>query len=125
MSLQYVTLAEAKAHLRVDFSDEDMAIELLIGAASGAVKNYLKSASVYEPDRDEDDTPIYDSDGIPEVAEDSNTTKTVRIEVKQAVLILVGEWYKNREAAQDMASPGYLPVPVMSLLYPLRDPALR
>lgn len=125
MSLAYVTLTEAKAHLRVDFSDEDTAIELLIGAASSAVKNYLKSASVYEPERDEDDTPIYDSDGFPEIDEDSNTPRTVRLEVKQAVLILVGEWYKNRESAQDMIDPGHLPVPVMSLLYPLRDPALR
>ena len=125
MSLAYVTLSEAKAHLRVDFSDEDTAIELLIGAASGAVKNYLKSASAYEPERDDDDTPIYDSGGFPAIDEDSSTAKTVRLEVKQAVLILVGEWYKNREAAQDMTSPGYLPVPVVSLLYPLRDPALR
>jgi hypothetical protein len=126
MSLAYVTLAEAKAHLRVDFTDDDAHIMLLIHAASGAVKNYLKTASAYEPVRDEDDSPILDSDGMPELAYDSDEDKAVRFEVRAATLILVGEWYKNREAEQDGdMGHGYLPAPVVALLYPLRDPALR
>jgi hypothetical protein len=86
----------------------------------------MKTASVYEPERDEDDDPILDSDGWPEVDYDSNTPKTVRFEVRAAVLILIAEWFKNREASQDGGiGHGYLPAPVVALLYPLRDPALR
>jgi len=126
MALSYVSLLEAKQHLRVDFDDDDTYILVLIQAASGAVKNYLKTASAYEPVRDEDDSPILDSDGMPEIDYDSNTPKTVRFEVRASVLILIAEWYKNREAEQDGGmGHGYLPAPVVALLYPLRDPALR
>jgi hypothetical protein len=126
MALAYVTLAEAKAHCRVDFSDDDGQFALFIYAASAAVKNYLKNGSAYEPIRNDDDYPELDSDGWPEVFLDSDLDKTVRYEVKAAVLILIGEWYKNREAEQggDIGH-GYLPGPVVNLLYPLRDPAFK
>jgi len=39
-----VTLAEAKAHLRVDFTDDDTLIESLIGAATAAAEEFTNRA---------------------------------------------------------------------------------
>lgn len=117
----YVTLEDAKTHLRVDFDDDDADLQGKILAASSAVKNYMKTASVYEPNRDADGNPETDADGNFTYP----ATKRVRFEVRAATLILVGELYKNREAEQDGdAGLGMLPAPVIALLYPLRDPAL-
>lgn len=122
--LQYVTLQQAKDHLRVDHDAEDNDIELKIVAASSAVKSYLKSASPYEPLRDSNDTPLLDSNDLPIPEEDSNGDPILRWEVRAAVLILLGILYRDRDG-QEMKdwAPGYLPAPVTALLYPLRDPA--
>ena len=118
--INYVTLAEAKSHLRVTHTDDDSDIMLKIQAASSAVKNYMKEFSVYEPARDVDEDWEVDSNWEPVIDEDSNTVRAVRFEVKAAVLILTQKFYD-----QDYDfTPGYLPAEVMSLLYPLRDPAL-
>ena len=127
--MMYVTLARAKAHLNMDHDDDDSLITVYIQAASGAVKNYIKSASVYEVDRDSNDDPILDSNGDPTYALDSSGDKIVRFEVEAAVLILVGHFYKDRDDNGNTAigggfDAGYLPRPVTALLYPLRDPAL-
>ena len=123
--MMYVTIDQAKTHLRVDTDADDLDIRLKIQAASSAVKNYLKSASPFEPIRDANDDPFYDSNDELEVALDDNSASIVKYEVQAAVLIMVGEWYKNREAGQDGGmGMGYLPEPVIALLYPIRDPAL-
>jgi hypothetical protein len=89
------------------------------------VKNYIKSASVYEIDRDSNDDPILDSNDDPTYVTDSSGDKIVRFEVEAAVLILIGHFYKDRDENADGAfEAGYLPRPVTALLYPLRDPAL-
>lgn len=123
--MEYVTLDRAKAHLGMDHDEDDTLISAYISAASGAVKNYLKSASAYEVERDSNDDPVLDSNGDPVYARDSNGAKEVRLEVQQAVLLLIGYFYKNRDENPDNAfAQGYLPAPVTALLYPLRDPAL-
>lgn len=123
--MMYVTLERAKAHLGMDHDEDDTLISAYISAASGAVKNYLKSASAYEVERDSNDDPVLDSNGDPVYARDSNGAKEVRLEVQQAVLLLIGYFYKNRDENPDNAfAQGYLPAPVTALLYPLRDPAL-
>lgn len=126
-SLAYVTLEEAKWQLRIPETDiEDNAyIELLIGAASGAVKNYLKDFSAYEGERNADDDYIVDSNFEPVIDDDSVTGKVVKPEVKHAVLLLVAEWYKNREGEGAEYVHHVFPAPVLALLYPLRDPALK
>ncbi|MDY1146664.1 head-tail connector protein [Pseudomonas aeruginosa] len=124
--MMYVTLERAKAHLNMDHDEDDILIEAYVQAASGAVKNYLKSGSPYELGRDSNDNPVLDSNGDPTYELDSNGDKIVRAEVQSAVLLMVGHLYKDRDENPDSAfEQGYLPKPVTALLYPLRDPALR
>jgi hypothetical protein len=123
--MMYVTLVRAKQHLNMDHNEDDTLIEVYIQAASGAVKNYLKSSSPYEVERDSNDDPILDSSGDPIYVVDSSGDKLVSYPVQAAVLLMVGFLYKDRDENPDQAfSAGYLPKPVTALLYPLRDPAL-
>lgn len=123
--MMYVTLARAKQHLNMDHDEDDTLIEVYVQAASGAVKNYLKSASPYEVERDSNDDPILDSSGDPVYIVDSNDDKLVSYPVQAAVLLMVGFLYKDRDENPDQAfQAGYLPKPVTALLYPLRKPAL-
>lgn len=115
--MKLVTLTEAKHQLMMDHDQDDPHIELLIQGASAAVVEYLKSGATFLDSSGE--VPV-DSSGDPE---------GVPFQVKAATLILIAEWYKNREAEQDGAVDaqwgyGYLPRPVTALLYPLRDPAM-
>lgn len=109
-----VTLDQAKAHLRVTHSSDDADIELKVEAASGAVLNYLKSAA----------DAFLDSSGEPIMTTDSPPVSTVPREVQQATLLMLGWMFNFREGEGQGMTPGYLPVAVVSLLYPLRDPAL-
>ena len=89
MALEFVTLAEAKAHLRVTHDMDDADIRLKLRAASGAIKNYMGEFSVYEPDRNADDDPLLDSNWEPVVAGETTGTKVVRWEVRAATLIMI------------------------------------
>lgn len=114
--MMLVTLQEASEHLRRDTDADDADLELKIRAASGAVARYIGSSSPYELDGNGD--PVLE-DGSP----------VVLFEVRAAVLLLVGELYKNREGEQEGEIPsqwgyGYLPRSVVSLLYPLRHPSM-
>lgn len=121
--MMYVSLDEAKSQVELDHDESDILVSGYIGAASAAVKNYLKTTSPYELERDEHDNPIEDSNGDPVYAVDSNGDFTVRPEVKQAVLILLAIFFRNRdENADNIFDAGNLPAPVTSLLYPLRVP---
>ncbi|MNO62186.1 Phage gp6-like head-tail connector protein [compost metagenome] len=123
--MMYVTLERGKQHLNMDHDLDDVLITAYIGAASSAVKNYLKSASPYEVERDSNDDPILDSSGDPVYVVDSNDDKVVKYEVQAATLLQLGFLYKDRDENADGAyDRGYLPKPVTALLYPLRDPAL-
>lgn len=123
--MMYVTLERGKQHLNMDHDLDDVLITAYIGAASGAVKNYLKSASAYEVERDSNDDPILDSSGDPVYVVDSSDEKIVKYEAQAAVLLMLGFLYKDRDENPDSAfAQGYLPKPVTALLYALRDPAL-
>lgn len=124
--MMYVTLERGKQHLNMDHNLDDVLITAYIGAASEAVKNYLKSASPYEVERDSNDDPILDSSGDPIYVVDSSGDKVVRYAVQAATLLQLGFLYRDRDENSDGAyEMGYLPKPVTALLYPLRDPALR
>lgn len=126
--MKYVTLARGKQHLNMDHDEDDTLIASYIEAASSAVKNYLKSASPFEVERDSNDNPIRDSSGDPVYVVDSSGDRVPATVVQQATLILLGIFYDQREGEAGVINPqwthGYLPTVAISLLYQLRDPAL-
>lgn len=113
--MMLVTLQQVKDHLRIDNDAGDSDLLLKTRAASRAVLNYLKDGS--ESFTDSAGDPIEDSNGdaigIPE-------------DVQDATLMMVGYLNNVRDSDPDRAfEMGYLPKPVMALLYSRRDPALR
>lgn len=73
-----VTLAEAKAHLRIEHAAEDAVITSYLLAAA---QWFEKEAGITL-----EDMPRDDFGQVPQL-------------VKQAILLIVGHWYENREAA--------------------------
>jgi hypothetical protein len=115
--MKLVTLTDAKAHCRVDFTEDDTILDIYVQAASQAVLDYLKSGATFLDSSG--DVPV-DSSGDPE---------GIPFNVQAATLVLTAEMYRNREALTEDPVPtqhgyGYLPRSVTALLYPLRDPAL-
>jgi hypothetical protein len=112
--MKLITLEQAKLRCRIDADEADTDIDLMIEGASHAVLNYLKSGADYFLDTN-GEVPLDtdgDPDGVPAV-------------VQNATLLMLGYLYRYRdENPNDEFQMGYLPAPVMSLLYPLRDPAL-
>lgn len=127
----YVTLEDAKDHLRIPCSDtaDDAQIQGLIYSASAAVKNYLRPNSAYRVALDADDEPTeIDSNYFGDLEDfeyGESKAERARPEVKHAVLILIGEWFRYREGDGNNPDPNYLPRPVRALLYPLRDPVVK
>lgn len=110
--MMLVTLTETKARLRFNHDVDDDDLMLALEGASAAVMNYLKLPLDHYDD----------SDG--QVPEDQSGTD-VPAEVKNAVLYLVGMLSRDRDGMNVAAwERGYLPAPVVSMLYPLRDPTL-
>ena len=104
-----VTLDMVKAHLRVDGTADDTDISDKLLSAEGAVLNYLKIGSL-------DELKIGSPPAMPAPVDGAVTAAT---------LLLVGYLYRNRDTDIDKEwEMGYLPRPVMALLYPLRDPAV-
>lgn len=106
-----VGLDQAKARLRFDHDAEDADLTLMIEGASAAVLNYLKGDQVFV-------------DSFGEVESDS-TGPIVPPEIQNATLMLVGILSRDRDGQEsEKWQQGYLPFPVIALLYPLRTPAL-
>jgi hypothetical protein len=82
--MSIVTLAEAKAQLRVDGAEEDTLIQSYIDAAEAAAAQYLNRA-------------LYASD----VGTDT-TGLVMAKDVKVAVLLQVGAFYADREDLVEM-----------------------
>lgn len=95
-----ITLAEAKAHLRVTAAAEDTLIAAYAEGATDTVINYITQA---------DDT-WTDTDG-------DNAAPAL---IRMAILLVLGSLYSNRG---DMEAD-YLSEPVKNLLRRYRDPAL-
>ena len=94
----WVTLEEAKHHLRYDDDSNDMMLQGYIAAAEATTKRYITETVVAE------DTP----------------------DIKVAVLLLVGYYDLHRNMDKDMPSDGnYLPAPVRALLWPYRKPSVN
>jgi hypothetical protein len=82
--MSIVTLAEAKAQLRVDGADEDTLIQSYLDAAESAAAQYLNRA-LYETSAGTDTTGLV-------------MTKDVKV----AVLLQVGAFYADREDMSEM-----------------------
>lgn len=95
-----ITLNEAKIHLQIDYTDADTEVGLLVSEASMIVLDYLKKPAT-------------------EWQDEAGNPVAVPGPVSIAVKLVMGELFKNREAAADPISPG-----VVRLLERLRDPAL-
>ncbi|MFA7105598.1 MAG: head-tail connector protein [Dysgonamonadaceae bacterium] len=107
-----VSLERVKSALRIDGSDDDELLSVYIEAASAAVINYLKSQAEKLLDLDS-------GGNLP-------SGSIVPPEIEMATLILVGHWYREPDGNPDGAfAGGSLPQPVVTLLYPLRDPEVR
>lgn len=110
---ELVSLQQVTDHLRLDTTDP--MVPFYISAASEAVLVYLNDSFV-------------DSSG--EVPQDSaGNPMGVPFPVMAATLLLVGEFYKNREGNEGNPVPaefgyGYLNRAVVALLYPYRSPTL-
>ncbi|WP_122679945.1 head-tail connector protein [Pseudomonas viridiflava] len=74
-----IELSLVKAHLRVDHDAEDDLIQGYLDGALSHVEMHCDRVLV---------------EGVPVIPEQMGLTKDVR----QAVLLLVGHWYENREA---------------------------
>lgn len=84
--MMLITLEQASDHLRRDTGDDDADLLLKIEAASQAVLNYITDKSFLE-----DGHVVYDSAGEPVVPRP----------IQAAVLIVLGQLYKDRDG-QDM-----------------------
>lgn len=128
-----VTLAEARAHLRLDEPDsnggpDDLWLQTFIPAVSEAVLGWLKDPfRAYVAALDSNDDPILDSNGDPIPAE----PLVAKWPVKAAVLIELGSQFRFREGeGRDNVVPsadghGYTLNKVSTaLLTPLRRPTV-
>lgn len=105
-----VTKEQVKAMLRIDTTDDDATLQLLIGAASNRIVKFLKSRA--DAVLNLDSSGEITSEGIPD-------------EVTVACVMLVGYLYRNPDQDPDGDFDlGQLPKAVKSLIYMLRDPAL-
>lgn len=94
----WVTLEEAKYHLRYDDDSNDTMLAAYIAAAEAAINRYI--------------TDDVTADATPDI--------------KVAALLLVGYYDYNRNMDKDMPSDGnYLPAPVRALLWPYRQPSVN
>lgn len=98
----YITLEQARDHLRVDYplSSDDNDLESKVDQACAIVRDYLNLA----------DDAYMSSAGDPQ---------NVPAHILAATFLVLGELYKEREAGADPISPG-----VVRLLSRSRDPVL-
>lgn len=79
----FITLEEAKKHLNIDsdFTEDDTYITNLINVAEIAVFKHIDDNDVIETEEDGE----------------GNETQTIPSPLKQAMLLLIGTMYANRE----------------------------
>lgn len=91
----WVTLEEAKHHLRYDDDSNDTMLAAYIAAAEATINQYITA----------------------------NVAASATPDIKVAALLLIGYYDNHRNMDKDMLSDGnYLPAPVRALLWPYRQP---
>lgn len=99
--IEPVTLEEAKAHLRVEFDDDDTYITALISAAREYVESFQnRYIAERQYEEGEEELPVVPCGEME----------------KQAMLLMLGHWYSHREAVshQNMMT---VPMGAESLLW--------
>ena len=109
MMIAFVTVEEAKAHLRIDDDAGDDDLEAKIYSASASVLDFIQGSR---------DLVVNDSDQV-------ITDSPALPRVKMATLILVGILDRVRNGEEEnQYQQGYLPFSVTSLIYSLRKPTI-
>lgn len=91
----WVTLEDAKHHLRYDDDSNDPMLTAYIAAAEATINQYITD----------------------------NVASAATPDIKVAALLLIGYYDYHRNMDKDMPSDGnYLPAPVRALLWPYRQP---
>lgn len=121
-----VTLEEAKAHLAMDHSADDALIALQVEAASAAVLAHIGDAQYLFLDTGGE--PIYFDTTDTSTELEQAALRALHL-CRQATLMMVGDFYRNREPAATDVVPerfgyGYLPRAVVALLSSLRTPTI-
>lgn len=98
-----ISVADVKAHLRIEHNEEDDYISSLISAAQAAAEDYCRVS--FEP----------------VTTEGNETTATVPEPVRLAILLMVSFHYENRDIP-DVATYNATKRAFYTLLYPYRDP---
>ena len=94
----WVTLEDAKHHLRYDDDSNDMNLTAYIAAAEATINQYITA----------------------------NVASAATPDIKVAALLLIGYYDYHRNMDKDMPSDGnYLPAPVRALLWPYRQPSVN
>jgi hypothetical protein len=124
--ISLVTIAQARAHLSMDHTLDDTYIQGLIYAASQAVLNYVGEEGALGWT---DTSGAFPSSSTGTGVDSSGSLGSVPEDVRHAVLLLIGDFYANREPTPtDPVDPqfgyAYLPRAVVALLWPYRLPGI-
>jgi hypothetical protein len=119
--MKLITLKEAQEHLRIDSNDDQDYVSSLIDAASAMVFEYLDGGDIFAFKRDENGE-IEREDGEPIYQTDSEDNKVIKSDIKAAVKLLVGDFYRHRENSKNVIEFGAdkMPTYVAALLFPHR-----
>lgn len=120
---QFVSIEDAKDHLRVDSDADDLWINLFISACSAAIISWLKDEwRCYVPVLDSNGDALEDSQGDTYPQLDINGNPIPKDQVKAAVLVELGQQYRFRDGsgAATMGAGYILGMGATSLLAGLR-----
>lgn len=105
---QFVSIEEARDHLRIDSYADDLWLDLFITIVSSAVMGWLKDDwRCYETMVDSNGDPIEDSNGDQTPVTDVNGDMTVLPQVKGAVLVELGQQHRFRDGSGAAAVPSH------------------
>lgn len=109
--MSIISLADARAHLAVIHSDDDALIQGCIDAAEAYAANYMNRPPLADPQV----VPWVGQGAAEDSSSSSSSEPLVPADVRQAVLMLVGEYYEHRTQG---VTTGYTKLPaVESILH--------
>lgn len=95
-----IDLAVVKSHLRVEHEEEDALIQAYTGAALGAFEDWTNRKLVATAGE------------LPEPVEN---VMVITDSITQGALLLIGQWYKNREAVMTGSIVSAFPMATQAL----------